>query len=884
MAKSKKILTRGSTYTRIYEDTRGVRMRGGAGTLSSLTNMYVDYEGGGVGIETVPGFRKITSCGAKINGLYRQKLGTGEEYILSHAGTSLGRIPVNREGPYESVTTLADAPSSSFTFGECLYVLDGKKIIELSPDGDSEKITAVAYVPTTYRGGEPYEERNLLTNLAYEEYDVDSAEQFAYGSPHLLYSITSYSSRECAVSGINRAATGKVYVPAYKYIGGVRYAVTEILPYALEGALYISELIIAEGVRKIGDNAVRNAASLLRVITPSSLESLGKYAFYGCSALNYIRLGIGLSSIGTAAFGGCSALTGVAYEGDSAQFTAISGYGVVGNKTMEYNATYTTVTAAFATHGSGFKAISVYVDEREVTFAESSNSSEVIVEFDYKSDLEGRCVRIYGCILVESGEQGERGADLVALYGKKIKPQEAILGCTVAEVFDGRIFLSGNPSLPNVVFYSSIDKEGKSSPHYFGSYDFFHVGVGSHPVSSMCSSRDSLIVFKSGDDGTGSIFYYAPRESGDPLLGNRYELSYSHKGAGGVLLSTVFVDRPVFLCQSGLSALEGGSSGGFRRMVCLSEAINPQLLSRGEGPTFAVVWRGYLFLSCRGRVFLADSRDSYSEGGEKVYRWYPLSGIGSHENATRVYVYAEEAPVGYVISDRVGEVAGGTVISVAGDDGKTVYYVKEEGNRVAVIPTEEYTGGTFHPAAAAVSVDDRLYFGTENGDVFVFNNDKRGTPPDRIRLSGGFDAAEYERTMGGVIHPDFYDFAGHRIECSLTTAPDDCGEAGLKKCLVRGSTALRASSPAASVISYGAMTDGEPTGESLVPIGALDFSSLDFSCLSLTAIKTATLTPAEGVGNWARRSITIASGAFRSPFALLSLSYGYRTGGVLGNE
>ena len=862
MAKSQRKLTRGTEFTRTYD------LHGVGGDLSELVNMYVDYEGGGSDIETLPGFRSILSLGEKISGLYRQKLDTGEEYLIIHAGTGLYRAKAGAGSAAEKIATLSSTESTAFTLGESLYILDGTRITELSSDGVVKNISDTPYIPTTYKNGVPYEERNLLSKWSYQEYNVEAAEDFTYGSPHLLYSISDYKERECAVSGVDKTKADSLYIPTYKYIGGIRYAVTEILPNALENSL-ITELTVAEGVTKIGDNAVRDCKNLKRVILPSSISEIGKYAFAGATTLEYARLGIGLTKIGTGAFGSCPALTSIAYEGSSSQLATVEGVGALDAKSKQYNVIYTTVTVAFSTHGLGFEPYTLDIDGVSFPFSKPS-INEVRVALNYKSELEGKRVRIYGREVKEVGMRCALGGDLMALYASKISPEEAIYGCKAATVLDGRVFLTANPRLPGIVFYSTENADGENSPHYFGSYDFFDTG-GSYPVSALLALSDSLIVTKSGEAGEGSILSYERGKTQSAPRSTRYVKTEAYRVTGGISHAAVYSGTPLFLAGRKLYKL----SGSPKTLNPISEDLGFNYTSSED--IFSLEWQGYLFLSIGNRYFLLDNR------GEQRLRTYPLSGIGSYKNSTRVYVFADTAPLGYAVSDKLGEAPYESVISELTESGETVYYVLLGGVKVAVLPTEELSGGSFYPANSAVAIGSLLYFGTDSGEVCLFNNDKRGVAPDRIKNSQGFDISEYERTMANKIHPDFYDFMGHRIHYCLKTTSDGCDDTSTSKLTLPEGTVLEFSSEKSLPISYAVLHDGQLKESARLTLGPLDFENLDFSALSLSPSTYTAYSLPEEQKPWVRHGIKISEAAFRAPIKITSLSLGYKTGKKIKN-
>ena len=105
--------------------------------------------------------------------------------------------------------------------------------------------------------------------------------------------------------------------------------------------------------------------------------------------------------------------------------------------------------------------------------------------------------------------------------------------------------------------------------------------------------------------------------------------------------------------------------------------------------------------------------------------------------------------------------------------------------------TEEKKNGTFHPLIALASFENLLLFGTDNGDLCIFNNDKRGVAPNRIAGAADFDEAEYKKFYGRRIHPYFYSFANHGMRCGVQTSPDDCGRPDLTKNTVKHSLTLK---------------------------------------------------------------------------------------------
>ena len=71
----------------------------------------------------------------------------------------------------------------------------------------------------------------------------------------------------------------------------------------------MTELVIPEGMTKIGNAAFYGCNALTSLTIPNSVTSIGNTAFYGCYALTSLTIPNSVTSIGNSAFNGCNALT-----------------------------------------------------------------------------------------------------------------------------------------------------------------------------------------------------------------------------------------------------------------------------------------------------------------------------------------------------------------------------------------------------------------------------------------------------------------------------------------------------------------------------------------------------------------------------------------------
>lgn len=880
--------SRTSEYTRSYSDLAGVEL-GGSGSniaknrLAYAENVYRDYEGDGSGlIESVPGYRRLAEFGEKIHALYEQKGAQGEDYLLIHAGTSLFRMKVSECDAYtptEPIATLSDRAGCAFSHGANVYIVDGGRAVKIGADGVASTLGegCEAYIPTLYLNGEIYEQRNLLTDRFTEEYLIEDPSHYTYGTEGIRYRIIDPELGTCAVSGMDQLVGGAVYIPSSVMLNGKRFKVVEVSKRAFSLCTLITELYIAEGVEKICDYAFKFNNHLKKVVIPRSVTEIGTAAFTDCHELTDVYLGSGVASIGSGIFSLCTVLKTVNYAGSKDNFDNISGVDALSELQIVYNSEQrrAAMLLPVKTDALSIESVSENGTEKEFTLIEKDGKiTGVLLISDTAWDV--------GCDAVISGVATPYLATFGTGGSNEANGKEAVLGCRVAEVFDSRVFLAGNPSLPNTVFYSALDKSGEQNPLYFGALNYFNDGVGGYAVTDMLAVRDSLAVFKAGDDGSGSIFYHTPMTTGEDYIPKVYPAEYVHSGIkvkGGAIS---FFDDPLFVSENGIYALTQKAINYERSVACRSHNVNYDLLKEDLSSATLTEWMGYLAVGVRGRIYLADSRATFTHRtGDTEYEWFIVKDVGSWQNSTRVYRYDSYSYDKYKSHPTPGEICTSLVYSVESDAGQ-IYYTEEGGSFYTVYPTEEFRGGDFSPAVTYLGCDKHLFFGTESGVLLTFNNDKRGIAPDFLSQMSDFDPEEYAASMGRSIHPYFYSFDNHAPRYAIKTAYDNCDIPHLTKSTVKHSLVIKCKSYSASEIICEVGT--EKTGYSEVtnfPGSDLSFAELNFESLSITTGEHHTLPVAEKEKGWVEKQITIYSDRFASPIGIWSLTYRYTVKGKI---
>lgn len=486
---------------------------------------------------------------------------------------------------------------------------------------------------------------------------------------------------------------------------------------------------------------------------------------------------------------------------------------------------------------------------------------------------------------------------------------EAITGCTIAEQFDDRIFLAGNPKLPNTVFYCGRNDSSVTDPTYFGVLNYFNDGTGYDCITGMLAAGSHLMVMKS------DTVYYHQGADGDDIVPRVYPATQGAVGIGCVAPCSTcnFRDDPVFLSKFGIEGVSKEQLTLERTLGHRSSLVDQKLLSENALSCAACVeWDGWYCLFVNGNVYMADSRALYQDStGNAQYEWFYLTGIGDRADDVPVYRSVsgevcvadtlltqgnfsigndvEKTPL--VIADEdiffcdndgdddAGEVRRGYIYDADGEKlgNETHLFGVRDGVAYLLEETEERRGGTFCAAEHPTTVGECLFFAA-NGKVFVFNTDKRG---EGVTLTYDDGTKETEPVAHDRIHRKWYTFAGHRIEAKASTALDDCDVPHLAKNTVKRSLVLRAKVMAASAFSLLAMTDRTAAWQLVeTRSNANDgFYDDDFTNKSLQVASDAIYVGREKEKRWVEKQFLLCDTGFMRPFGFYELTYRYTIAG-----
>ena len=223
------------------------------------------------------------------------------------------------------------------------------------------------------------------------------------------------------------------------------------------------------------------------------------------------------------------------------------------------------------------------------------------------------------------------GKDNITVKFKKTIPgyRDTILNCTMLQVFDNRVFFSGNPKYPNVVYHCSLN-----DPSYCSDLDFYREGMDTASVKGMVAGNNALWVFREPSDANTNVFYHTPTI--DEEYGKIYPSSHSSVTTGCVGKAINFNDDIVFFSERGMEGISGDitteqvvahrSTLVDRKMIYKTDNddIDPEEMISKEDYQNMILeeWEGYLLVIIGNKVFLADSRTAFTNEDHIEYDWF----------------------------------------------------------------------------------------------------------------------------------------------------------------------------------------------------------------------------------------------------------------------
>ena len=192
--------------------------------------------------------------------------------------------------------------------------------------------------------------------------------------------------------------------------------------------------------------------------------------------------------------------------------------------------------------------------------------------------------------------------------------------CTVLDVFENRVFFSGNPDFPNADWYSGVN-----DPLYIPDINYTEIGLDSSGIMGYLRTGDSQAILKS--DGDGATIYmrsYQMQSDGKVI----FPLRQGTSGLGAISKSAVltFLDDPLYLTRNGVYAIAMQDISSERALNIRSTRINRKLLGEEKlSDALMCEWNGYMLLAINGNVYVADAAQKQfplNKTNTFEYEWY----------------------------------------------------------------------------------------------------------------------------------------------------------------------------------------------------------------------------------------------------------------------
>lgn len=209
------------------------------------------------------------------------------------------------------------------------------------------------------------------------------------------------------------------------------------------------------------------------------------------------------------------------------------------------------------------------------------------------------------------------GQDNVSVRFKKAvaKYRESIMKCTLLQVFDNRVFFSGNKDYPNYVWHCSLD-----DPTYVSDLDYYREGMDSARVTGLVAGNNALWVFREPSDANTTVFYHTPTI--DSEYGKIYPSQHSSITTGCVGKAVNFNDDIVFFSERGMEGISGDVTTE-QVVAHRSSFVDRKMIAEQNYRKMCLAeWEGYLLVFIGKKVYLADSRTAFSYENHIEYDWF----------------------------------------------------------------------------------------------------------------------------------------------------------------------------------------------------------------------------------------------------------------------
>lgn len=187
--------------------------------------------------------------------------------------------------------------------------------------------------------------------------------------------------------------------------------------------------------------------------------------------------------------------------------------------------------------------------------------------------------------------------------------------CTLLQVFDNRVFFSGNEDYPNMIFHCSLN-----DPTYCSDMDYYNEGLDSAMVKGLVAGNNVLWVFKEPSQANTTVFYHTPTI--DSEYGKIYPSTHSSISTGCVGRAINFNDDIIFFSARGMEGINGDITTE-QVIAHRSSVVDRKLIAEPEYREMILEeWEGYLIVFVGNKAYLADSRALFTNDNHNEYEWF----------------------------------------------------------------------------------------------------------------------------------------------------------------------------------------------------------------------------------------------------------------------
>jgi hypothetical protein len=193
--------------------------------------------------------------------------------------------------------------------------------------------------------------------------------------------------------------------------------------------------------------------------------------------------------------------------------------------------------------------------------------------------------------------------------------RETIEKCTLLQVFDNRVFFSGNKDHPNTIWHCSLN-----DPAYVSDLDYYREGLDTAQVNGLVAGNNALWVFREPSSANTTVFYHTPTL--DDEYGKIYPSTHSSVTTGCVGKAINFNDDIVFFSERGMEGISGDITTE-QVVAHRSSLVDRKLIAEpGYKDMILEEWEGYLLVFIGSKVYLADSRTAFTNEDHVEYEWF----------------------------------------------------------------------------------------------------------------------------------------------------------------------------------------------------------------------------------------------------------------------